>query len=436
MKLERMFKRLIVTICVIALMLPSFSNVALAALETAKDSKTTFGISVLHPSKDVDGNKFGYKIGNRVTYRTFVNDNGSADFSTYIFCLDMNGKFPSEDGAKNTNYTSQGEFTENNASKLDSTKANKIIQLIKKFEEKIAEVFAQRIEDDKDLIPPTTVETIKNIITDDDLFFAMQLVIWEITNDLDLSKSAITYTIDGNVFNGQGTYPQKAELIAVAVDYYRNLANTSGSEVENTNPTIKDTNKSTIEDGDYLYVGPFHITSGTNTNFTVTFKNQDEEVLEGYSLVDAPNADGKRVTNIKRALDQDLYIKLPTNTDVTKIKMELDVKGDDETSITLWTSDVANAQPLISVESKPNDIHEETEVTITKPEKIYDLALRKYITAVNGTEITSRIPKIIYDEQENRIEYNHQKDPVLIKPGDKVVYTLTVDSNAVLETEA
>ena len=432
MKLERMLKRLIVTICVVALMLPSFSNVALAAFETAKDSKTTFGISILHPSKDVDGNKFGYKIGNRVTYRTFINDNGSADFSTYIFCLDMNGKFPSEDGTKNTNYTSQGEFTKENASKLDSAKAEKIINLITKsnmyddFEEKIAQVYAERIEEDKDLIPPTTVETIKNIITDDDLFFAMQLVIWEITNDLDLSKNAITYTIDGDVFNGQGTYPQKAELIATAVEYYRNLSNTSSSDESNTNPTIKDTEKTTIEDGDYLYVGPFHITSGTNTNFTVTFKDQDDEMLEGYSLVDAPSADGKRVTNIKRALDQDLYVKLPANTDITKVKMELDVKGDNETSITLWTSDVANAQPLISIESKPNDIHEETEVTITKPEKVYDLALRKYITAVNGTEITSRIPNIIYDDQENRIEYNHKKDPVLIKPGDKVVYTLTV----------
>ena len=51
MKLKRMLKRLIVTICVVALMLPSFSNVALAAFETAKDSKTTFGISILHPLK-------------------------------------------------------------------------------------------------------------------------------------------------------------------------------------------------------------------------------------------------------------------------------------------------------------------------------------------------------------------------------------------------
>ena len=432
MKLERMLKKLIVTICVVALMLPSFSTVALAAMETEEGSEVKLGISILHPNEDVDGNRFGYKIGNRVTYRTYVNNNGSADYSTYIFCLDMNGKFPSEDGTKNTNYTSQGEFTTENSS-LDSTKTNKIIHLLKnsnmyaEFEDKIAEVFAQRIEDDKDLIPPTTVDTIKNIITDDDLFFAMQLVIWEITNDLKLSDNAITYTIDEEVFNGQGTYPQKAELIAVAVEYYRNLASESGStDNQNTNPTIKETEKTTIEEGDYLYVGPFHITSGTNNNFTVQFTDQDGNELSGYTLVDAPNSTGSRVTNIKRALDQDLYIKLPSNTTVTKIKMELDVEGIEETSLTLWTSDVANAQPLVSVESKPNDVHEETEVTITKPEKIYDLALRKYITAVNGTEITSRIPTITYNEVNSRIEYNHRKDPVLIEAGDTVVYTITV----------
>lgn len=431
MKLGRMFKRLIVTICIVALMLPSFSTVALAAIETSKDSEIKLGISILHPNKDVDGNKFGYKIGNRVTYRTYVNNDGSADYSTYIFCLDMNGKFPSEDGTKNTNYTSQGEFTTDNSS-LDSTKTNKIINLLKnsnmydEFETKIAEVFAKRIEEDRDLIPPTTVDTIKNIITDDDLFFAMQLVIWEITNDLKLSENAITYTIDGKVFNGQGTYPQKADLIAEAVSYYRDLADETGNGNKETNPTIKETTKTTVEEGDYLYVGPFHITSGTNNNFTVQFKDQDDKELEGYTLVDAPNSTGNKVTNIKRALDKDLYVKLPSNTTVSKIKMELDVKGTNEASITLWTSDVANAQPLVSVETKPNDIHEETEVTITKPEKVYDLALRKYITAVNGAEITTRIPTITYNEQDSKIEYHHKKDPVLIKAGDTVVYTLTV----------
>ena len=93
MELKRMLKKLVIMICIVAMILPSISTVALAAMEIERDTEITLGASVLHPSKDVDGNKFGYKIGNRLTYRTYVNDNGTADYSNYIFCLDMNGKF-------------------------------------------------------------------------------------------------------------------------------------------------------------------------------------------------------------------------------------------------------------------------------------------------------------------------------------------------------
>ena len=434
MELKRMLKKLVIMICIVAMILPSISTVALAAMEIERDTEITLGASVLHPSKDVDGNKFGYKIGNRLTYRTYVNDNGTADYSNYIFCLDMNGKFPLEDNTKNGNYISKGEYTTDNSNLTDKTKTEKIIYLLKnanlddEFETKIAEVYAQRIEEDKDLIPPTTVDTIKNIITDDDLFFAMQLVIWELTNDLDLSdNNAITYTIDGEIFNGQGTYPQKAEMIAVALNYYRNLANQYQAETNTTtNPTIKETTKSTVEEGDYLYVGPYHITSGTNTDFTVTFKNQNDEELSGYTIVDAQNSTGKKVVNVSRALDKDLYIKLPITTDVTKVKMELVVNCDAETRLTYWTSDVANSQPLVSVTTEPKEVKEETEAPVVKKEKIYDLALRKYITNVNGTEITTRIPTITYNNSKERIEYNHKKEPVRVKTGDRVVYTITV----------
>ena len=201
MNTKRMLKKLIILICIIALMLPNIYPIANATFEDKENTSIKLGISLLHPKTDKDGNKFGYKIGKRITYRTYINNNGSADYSTYLFCLDMNGKFPSEDGTANSNYTSKGNFTVQN-SKLSEENTKKILYLLKnsnlygKFEDKIATVYAEKIEEEKESIPPTTAETIKEEITDDDLFFAIQVVIWEITNNLDINSQAVTYTIE------------------------------------------------------------------------------------------------------------------------------------------------------------------------------------------------------------------------------------------------
>ena len=436
MNIKRMLNKLIVLVCIIGLILPSISLVADAAFEDKENTVIKLGVSILHPKKDTKGNRFGYKIGDRITYRTYINKDGSIDYSTYIFCLNMNGKFPQEDGTKNSNYTSKGELKKEN-SPISEDNTKKILYLLKnsdlygKFDDKISTVYAKRIEEDKDLIPPTTVDTIKGIITDDDLFFAMQVAIWEITNNLKITENAVTYTIDEKVYNGQGTYQSKADLIACAIEYYRDLVskyNTSDSV--NTNPSIKKTDKTTVEEENYLYVGPFHITSGTNNNFNVSFKDQDGKALTGYSLVDAQNSTGKKVVNIKTALDKDLYVKLPVLTTTTKIKMELDVTGKKENSVALWTSNIANAQPLVSV--NPKNIHEETEAPITKKVKTYDVALRKYITKVNGTEISdTRVPVVTeqpLDAEYNKgdFKYSHRKDPVEVEAGQTVTYAIQI----------
>ena len=58
--------------------------------------------------------------------------------------------------------------------------------------------------------------------------------------------------------------------------------------------------------------------------------------------------------------------------------------------------------------------------------KKFDLALRKFITDISGTEVTTRIPKISYDKDSNHITYNHSKDPLDVVTGDVVTYTIRV----------
>ena len=55
----------------------------------------------------------------------------------------------------------------------------------------------------------------------------------------------------------------------------------------------------------------------------------------------------------------------------------------------------------------------------------FDLSLRKFITAVNSTKITERVPVFSMDS-EKKFTYTHPKTPVEVVNGDVIVYTLRV----------
>lgn len=81
-------------------------------------------------------------------------------------------------------------------------------------------------------------------------------------------------------------------------------------------------------------------------------------------------------------------------------------------------------------EPAPRDDDQDTEKIVVLRDKIYDLALRKFITKVNGEEIAnSREPQV---DCRNLVagghdaDYYHTKDPVLVNQNDIVDYTLRI----------
>ena len=56
----------------------------------------------------------------------------------------------------------------------------------------------------------------------------------------------------------------------------------------------------------------------------------------------------------------------------------------------------------------------------------FDLALRKFITKVDEEDVTTRIPEITYDREQDQITYNHTKDPVEVVTGNIVEYTIRI----------
>ncbi len=86
-----------------------------------------------------------------------------------------------------------------------------------------------------------------------------------------------------------------------------------------------------------------------------------------------------------------------------------------------------NGKPVDDKDSTPNNGNEK-EDDIDKEHlklKIFDLALRKFITSVNDTQVTNRVPVFKIDENGNYV-YEHTKEPVDVENGNIVTYTIRV----------
>ena len=76
-----------------------------------------------------------------------------------------------------------------------------------------------------------------------------------------------------------------------------------------------------------------------------------------------------------------------------------------------------------NVETKSEDDDDYELVTLIPKE--FDLALRKFITKVDNTDVTTRIPEVAIN-QEGEIRYVHPKDPVEVANNQLVTYTIRV----------
>ena len=133
------------------------------------------------------------------------------------------------------------------------------------------------------------------------------------------------------------------------------------------------------------------------------------------------NDDGEKIGDGKQRQEQAvlLYNYLINTANANAVTYE-NGTANSRTKITLYANATEqNTQPIILIEKLPEEVKE------------FDLALRKYITKVDGVTLTgsdSRIPDI----DENTIKtkgtatYKHKKDPVTVKKGSIVTYNLTI----------
>ena len=157
--------------------------------------------------------------------------------------------------------------------------------------------------------------------------------------------------------------------------------------------------------------------------FKVTFEDGKSQELttdeNGKLNIEdiAITKEGKEIITIEEIEAPDKYKKL---FDTLKIEITKVLEGQKYkiSDIKILTQDI---EEFVDVKLEDGTI----KVTVKNKKKIFDLALRKFITAVNDNEVTNRIPELSMGEDGN-IKYDHTKDPVEVENGNIVTYTLRI----------
>ena len=449
----------IIIFSILIFIISASSNVIAKIAQTSKNATANFGITLLHTSPKLDESgteTYGYRVGVRNTYRIYYGNN---DFENSTVCLDMNGNFPGEDvGAEN--YVSLGSATKDTLkeaySSLDDEKANAILWIMRNAvlpndskdvrDVKLQKIFKNFLDQYASSMPPLTIDNIKETLTEDDLVFAYQCAIWEYTNG-NILDSIFQGCMTENNWNALSQ--NKNDYIREIIRYYKNNV-TNADIIPNSSNTqgnakITKTSNTTYQtSGNKIFAGPFKIENAQDGNYSVkfTFKNEGGTQVPltmgntGYYLTSSASIQTTLLSETDILSGQDFYFAFPESTSVRTIDIELEGDKKSDTVGTVWKAvEGNNNQPLLSIErtETPNKVN--SSYTFGEPQ--YDVALRKFIVSVyrkegnnwnkvyNGEE-EGRTPNEGEGDSFNQVSYKHQKEPVDVRVGDRVVYGINL----------
>ena len=145
--------------------------------------------------------------------------------------------------------------------------------------------------------------------------------------------------------------------------------------------------------------------------------NASGEINIGPIAVTATGTDTITIEETQAPAGYEKIITAPITVQVTKVF--------EDNTYKMANAQITNAQTGASINLSGNTIT----VTIENKAKYFDLALRKYITQVNGENVANtRVPVIDTTSLTTgtTASYKHRKDPVAVTTGDKVIYNLTI----------
>ena len=289
------------------------------------------------------------------------------------------------------------------------------------------------------------------ILTRDDIAAVQQAAIWFFTNSEEGTKfdkredtTWLNYTLDGNDYEPLTDYHQ-GEVDGIKDEGYQrneqanllynnlikkavqNANNYSGSTSNTGLPVKLNTQTLNYEESNGSYIlGPINIAEISNLPYNINLKIENgSTTINDYKLLNADKQEVEEGTTINDLVGSDFYISVDVD-DVETIKLTFGVDYS-YNKLTLWTTETAKEQPVMipeKIEDSENLILE-----VTPENEPFDLALRKYITQVNGVNVTnSRVPEIDEGSLQTGTTstYKHRKDPVLVETGSTVTYNITI----------
>lgn len=308
-----------------------------------------------------------------------------------------------------------------------------------------------------------------HLLTDADIKAVQRAAIWYYTNYMqdqtyyaafdNTSKTDwLTITTDGSTYQqladynkttGEGTerFEQAQILYHYLIDaasnnktLYSSANNytTEGTVNINTTGLTQNTNgkyKLTIKEvGSNYVVGPikveqsgtiqygdvsFKVTNQSGTSINYTFTDENGTTLGTTDVKTLFGRDGGFYITVSKESAETVNVALSITRTATKKTLWL--KGTESTD----KIELDNEQPIVEVTRGNETISAEFEAEKIKK---FDLALRKFITQINETSITARIPNIDLSGLKNGTTaiYNHRKDPVVVQDKDVVTYTLRI----------
>ena len=193
--------------------------------------------------------------------------------------------------------------------------------------------------------------------------------------------------------------------------------------------------------GNNIIIGPFKLTKQSELGYTITVRavDQDNHDISNCTFLYENTPGSKTQFQLEsgnklpaNVIGKNFYVSIPKDSDVNSVNLKMSLTYYESEPIYWTVSGSTTEQPVVEVTKKPT-----TKELSAGLNYNFDLALRKFITQVNGNDVTtckdkndrnytSRVPRPIVNSSGKVTSYEHPKDPVLVESGDLVTYTLRI----------
>ena len=207
-------------------------------------------------------------------------------------------------------------------------------------------------------------------------------------------------------------------------------------------------------EGTNFIIGPYKINKAGNDNFNLVATITDgtntinnAKILKSDKTTEINGANYSE--KVKNSIGSTFYISVPVSDNLSKVVLSISGNTTGKT-ITYWSAPAAQisvTQPIAIVKNETKSFKDSDEQKVYNAK--FDLALRKFIVSINGVAPSiSREPVISQDnlkalangsaefDSGSTVTKTHTKDPLTVKAGDKVVYTIRVYNEGEIDGKA